>query len=212
MLGHENVDIQIIVIQLVNELFDEDAVIETTEETLESTLSLASAFTQEDLIPMLIQSLNTLKSLPEETQAIFNILSTTNCIILNIINLDIIDSLISIDPLNTNEILIHKTFLKYILDTLAQESFDSNQQYVSELLCVLLLNSKPNATLFLDAGGLDVVLTVLSKYIKSDPVELDEIEFMENLFGVMVTLVGLSNGKELFKESEGLELMIIMIK
>lgn len=77
MLGHENIDIQVIVIQLINELFDEDAVLEVSEEQSESTLSLAAAFTTEDLFPLLIQSLNGLKDKDtlDDTQATFNILS-----------------------------------------------------------------------------------------------------------------------------------------
>lgn len=76
---HENIDIQIATLQLINELLDEDTITDDNEESIEAKNSLASAFIQEQLMDIVIQTLTTLdESIPDQKQAVFNILSNTN--------------------------------------------------------------------------------------------------------------------------------------
>jgi hypothetical protein len=69
-------DIQLATLQLINELLDEDSVNQEEEESLEAMNSLASAFIQEQLMDIVIQTLATLdEQVQEQKEAVFNILS-----------------------------------------------------------------------------------------------------------------------------------------
>lgn len=94
---------------------------------------------------------------------------------------------------------------------------DSNKQYASEILAILLQADAANRAKFLgimwkDSKGIDVLLRCLSKYRKRDPAEDEEIEYMENLFDAVCALLQEPEGKEQFLANEGLELMLIMLK
>lgn len=127
--------------------------------------------------------------------------------------LDIIESLITIDPLKTTHLTTKTRILAYLLQKIKQPLFDSNQQYASELLSVLLLNmTETDLTVFITDEGVDIFLMSLSKYISKDPEEADEVEYMENLFGGLCTSLGDERVKSVFLKAEGIELMLIMIK
>jgi len=67
-------------------------------------------------------------------------------------------------------------------------------------------------TLFLQNKGLDVALQVLSVYRKRDPKGTEEVEFMENVFDLVCQCLGTEEGKKAFREDEGVELMVILMK
>jgi beta-catenin-like protein 1 len=60
--------------------------------------------------------------------------------------------------------------------------------------------------------ALNTLLTSLSAYRKKDPQDADDIEKMENIFDALCSLLIDPESKAAFRESEGLELMLLMIK
>lgn len=52
----------------------------------------------------------------------------------------------------------------------------------------------------------------MQRYRKRDPVDPDEAEFMENVFDSLCSALGEPEIKKLFLDSEGVDLMVLMMK
>ena len=50
------------------------------------------------------------------------------------------------------------------------------------------------------------------QYRRRDPVDAEETEFMENVFDTLCSALGESEVKKLFLDSEGIDLMVLMLK
>jgi len=88
-----------------------------------------------------------------------------------------------------------------------------NTQYSAELLAILLQSSPRNREKFVELGGVDVVLQLLSAYRRKDPEkDSDEEEYVENLFDCLTCMVDEEVGKDKFLEAEGVELCQIMLR
>jgi beta-catenin-like protein 1 len=55
-------------------------------------------------------------------------------------------------------------------------------------------------------------LTFLQQYRRRDPTDADEAEFMENVFDSLCSALAESEIKGLFLKSEGVDLMVLMMK
>ncbi|KAJ3017236.1 hypothetical protein HKX48_003657 [Thoreauomyces humboldtii] len=200
LLSHENTDISIAAVELINELTDDDLVAEAEEEAEEGMRVLVKAFIENDALSLLVQNLNRLnEAQTEDRQGVFNTLS-------------VVENFISIDPDISEQVVANTTLLTYLLQRIRAKMFDSNRQYASELLAVLMQKSRPNRLKLGELGGIDTLLRVLSGYKRRDPKDPDEIEMMENLFDVLCAVLAEPEIKALFLEGEGIELMLLMIK
>ena len=59
---------------------------------------------------------------------------------------------------------------------------------------------------------LRVDLEPLQRYRKKDPVDADETEFMENIFDCLCSALGEPEIKQQFLDSEGVDLMVLIMK
>lgn len=94
------------------------------------------------------------------------------------------------------------------------EADEANRFYAAELLSVLLSLpevSKESRDAFLKADGFDCCLKVLSLYRKKEP-RGEEVEFFENVFDIVCAVLDSETGKKIFREAEGVELMLILMK
>lgn len=57
-----------------------------------------------------------------------------------------------------------------------------------------------------------VLLNLLQHYRRRDPVNGDEAEFMENVFDALCSALTEPENKQLFLDSEGVDLMVLMMK
>lgn len=93
---------------------------------------------------------------------------------------------------------------------------ESNRFYAAEILAILLsLPTEAGEQAkkdFLKKDGIDATLQILSVYRKRDPRGTEEVEFMENIFDLMCQCLGSEDGKRQFREAEGTELMILLMK
>jgi beta-catenin-like protein 1 len=100
-------------------------------------------------------------------------------------------------------------------DAVVAAGEEANRFYAAELLAILL--SLPNVSAaaqanFIKEQGTDAILKCLSVYRKRDP-RGEEVEYMENLFDCLCSVLsGGEEGKKTFREAEGPELMIILMK
>jgi beta-catenin-like protein 1 len=88
-----------------------------------------------------------------------------------------------------------------------------NKQYAAEILAILLQSSSKNRKRFIELGGVDILLQILSAYRKRDPEkDTDEEEYVENLFDCLTCTVDEDEGKAKFVDGEGIELAQIMLR
>jgi beta-catenin-like protein 1 len=128
LLNHDNTDIAIDVVTLIQDLTGEDVL----EENDEPTKVLVDALVDCSVLELLVQNLHRLSEKDaDENAAVYNTLAT-------------IENLIEVKPA-VAELVCEKTkLLKWLLGKIKVREFDSNKQYASEILAILLQSSTTN--------------------------------------------------------------------
>ncbi|KAJ7960005.1 Beta-catenin-like protein 1-like [Quillaja saponaria] len=196
LLNHDNTDIAVDVVQLIQDLTDEDVL----EDNDEPAKVLVDALVENSVLELLVQNLHRLSdSDPDEVAAVYNTLAT-------------IENLIEVKPAVAEMVCERTKLLKWLLGKIKVREFDSNKQYASEILAILLQNSTANQKKLGQINGVDVVLQAVAMYKSKDPKSSDEAEMVENLFDCLCCLLMPLENKERFVKAEGVELMIIIMK
>jgi beta-catenin-like protein 1 len=142
--------------------------------------------------------------------------------------LGIFENMLALNPELSGLIVTKTSFLQWLLSRIQAKVHDENRGYSAELLAILLQNSRENRIAFASQSGMEVTLQVLSvskytlvlmlhshpfqQYRKLDPQTADEEEFMENTFDAICSALQEPENKDLFNESEGVDLMLIMMR
>ncbi|KAF3444259.1 hypothetical protein FNV43_RR13949 [Rhamnella rubrinervis] len=196
LLGHDNTDIAIVVVQLLQDLTDEDVL----EDNDEPARVLVDALIENNVLELLVQNLHRLSETdPDEMAAVYSTLST-------------IENLIEVKPTVAELVCERTKLLKWLLGKIRVREFDSNKQYASEILAILLQSSTANQKRLGQMNGVDVLLQAVAMYKSKDPKNPDEDEMLENLFDCLCCLLMPLENKERFVKAEGVELMIIIMK
>ncbi|KAI9499627.1 Catenin-beta-like protein [Zychaea mexicana] len=205
LLSHENTDIAIDAIDLINELIDEDVgtgedELERSEEATNGMKALANALLENELLELLVQNLERLDEKEEaDRQGIFKILG-------------IMESLLGLDPQLAERIALKTEIMPWLLKRVQGKGYDSNRGYAAEIISILLQESRDIRLKLGELNGVDVLLRALSGYRKKDPEDEDESEMVENFFNALCSGLNEPEIKEKFLEGEGVELMVIMLK
>lgn len=197
LLSHDNTDIAIDAIEIIDELTDED--VEAEQEQWDA---LVDAMLEADLLSLLYENISRLNEDIESDRAgIYHILR-------------VLENLSSRPSITTT--LGQKTqFLPWLLSRIrkSEPTVSQNKQYAAEILAIYLQSSSENCTEIISLDGIDTILQLLSPYRKRDPTKgTEEEEYMANLFDCMICLVGPVGGKAKFIEAEGIELCLIMLR
>lgn len=196
LLNHDNTDIAVDVVQLIQDLTDEDVL----EDNDEPAKVLVDALVENSVLELLVQNLHRLSdSDPDEMAAVYNTLAT-------------IENLIEVKPAVAEMVCEKTKLLKWLLGKIKVREFDSNKQYASEILAILLQTSSANQKKLGQINGVDVVLQAVAMYKSKDPKSSEEAEMLENLFDCLCCLLMPLENKERFMKAEGVELMIIIMK
>lgn len=196
LLSHDNTDIAIDVVGLLQDLTDEDVL----EDNDEPARLLVDSLIENNVLELLVQNLSRLsESDPDESAAIYNTLAT-------------IENLIEVKPAVAEMVCERTKLLRWLLSKIKVREFDSIKQYASEILAILLQNSTANQKRLGQMNGVDVVLQAVAMYKSRDPKTSDEEELVENLFDCLCCLLMPLENKERFVKAEGVELMIIIMK
>ncbi|KAL0282033.1 UNVERIFIED_CONTAM: Beta-catenin-like protein 1 [Sesamum radiatum] len=180
LLNHDNTDIAIDAVTLLQDLTDADVI----EDNDEPAQVLVDALIENNAVELLVQNLARLNdSDPDESAAVYNTLST-------------IENLIEVKP-SVSELVCEKTkLLKWLQARIKIREFDSNKQYASEILAILLQNSIANQKRFGQMNGVDTLLQAVAMYKSKDPKTGDEEEMVENLFDCLCCLLMPLENKE----------------
>ncbi|XP_039046247.1 beta-catenin-like protein 1 [Hibiscus syriacus] len=196
LLSHDNTDIAIDVVHLLEDLTDEDVL----EDNDEPARILVDSLIENNVLELLVQNLQRLSDKdPDEMSAIYNTLAS-------------IENMIEVKPAVAELVCERTKLLKWLLGKIKVREFDSNKQYASEILAILLQNSPANQKRLGQMNGVDVVLQAVAMYKSKDPKTSDEEEMLENLFDCLCCLLMPLENKERFVKAEGVELMIIIMK
>lgn len=197
LLSHENTDIAIDAIEIINELTDEDVAAEQ-----EQWDALVDALLEANLLGLLYENINRLnEELESDRAGIYHVLG-------------VLESLASRPAIATTLGEETKFLTWLLLRAVKNEPMVSqNKQYSAEVLTILLQSSASNRANIISQDGIDSFLQSLSPYRKRDPAKgTDEEEWLENIFDCVTCCVDDSEGKVKFLEAEGIELCLIMLR
>ncbi|KMT13315.1 hypothetical protein BVRB_4g084580 [Beta vulgaris subsp. vulgaris] len=196
LLNHENSDIAIDVVSLLQDLTEEDVL----EDNDEPARILVDNLVENNVLELLVQNLLRLnESDPDDAAAAQTTLAT-------------LENLIEVKPA-VAEIVCEKTkLLRWLLGKIKVKEFDGSKEYASEILAILLQNSTANQKRLGQMNGVDVMLQAVAMYKSKDPKTSEEEEMLENLFDCLCCLLMPLENKERFVKAEGVELMIIIMK
>ncbi|ORY30833.1 putative beta-catenin-like protein 1 [Naematelia encephala] len=216
LLSHENTDIAIDVIEVIQELTDEDVGAEVDDLEAEEAegssgggIATKTRIVMADLIDdllnnsildLLVANLSRLNEAEDsDSQGVFHILG-------------VFENLLSFMPPLADQIVNDTSLMPWLVKRIVVKEYDANKQYASEILAILVQQGRDIVMKLGELDGMDTLLRVLSQYRKKDPGDSEEVEFMENVFDILCTALAEPEMKAAFLEAEGVELMIIMMK
>ncbi|KAK3240256.1 hypothetical protein CYMTET_49893 [Cymbomonas tetramitiformis] len=196
MLSHDNTDIAVDTVAVLNELTDGDVI----EECKEEAQALVDELLENNALELLVQNLARLdESVPEEAQGVFN-------------TLGVVENMMEVKP-EVGELALGRTkLLKWLLHRVRAKEFDTNKFYASEILSILMQGSESNQKKLGGMNGVDALLQAAAMYKGKEPQMEDEAEMVENVFDALCWAVMPPENKQRFVQAEGVELMILIIK
>ena len=205
LLSHENTDISVAIVDLLQELTD----IDTLNESEARTNSLVLALSAQQICALLVQNLERLNdsASKEESDGVHNTLS-------------IIENLIEFRSEVSKE-CAEAGLLSWLVSKRLKVKvpFDPNKLYASEILSIIVQNEPENRRMFAElapggmvGGAMDSLLQQLAYYKRHDPASMEEQELMENLFDTLCALLLYAPNRDLFLKAEGLQLMNLMLR
>ncbi|KAF8558761.1 DUF1716-domain-containing protein [Imleria badia] len=204
LLSHENVDIVIDAVEVFHELTDEDVGNEGDESEQEDNQPalkmLIGALVEHSVLELLVDNLSRLKEEEEsDRQGVFHILG-------------VFENILGFNPDLSVQFVSKTKIMSWLLERIQSKTHDENRSYAAELLSILLQNSIPNRQEFGKKDGVEAILKVLSQFRYREPIDADETELMENLFDALCSALAEPEIKSLFLASEGVDLMVLMMK
>ncbi|KAM9342973.1 beta-catenin-like protein 1 isoform 2-T2 [Pholidichthys leucotaenia] len=196
LLSHENTDVAIAVVDLLQELTD----IDTLHESEEGAEVLIDALLEGHVVALLVQNMERLdEQVKEEADGVYNTLA-------------IIENMAEFRPGLCTE-AAQQGLMQWLLKRIkAKMPFDANKLYCSEILAILLQNNDNTSELLGEMDGIDVLLQQLSVFKRHNPSTAEEQEMMENLFDALCSCLMLSSNRDRFLKGEGLQLMNLMLR
>jgi len=196
LLNHDNTDISVGVVDLLQELTDVD----TLTESEDGANALIEALVERQVCSLLVNNLDRMdESVKEEAEGVHNTLA-------------ILENIVEFQPEMSKDIA-EAGFMAWLIKKLkVKVPFDDNKLYASEVLSILLQNEPANRLLFGNMDAMDSMLQQLAYYKRHDPAVAEEVELMENLFDCLCSLMLEVTNRERFLKGEGLQLMNLMLR
>jgi len=196
LLSHENTDISVAAVDLLQELTD----IDTLTESEVGANSLIQSLLENQVCSLLVNNLDRLdESVKVEADGVHNTLS-------------IVENIIELKP-EVGKDVASAGFMNWLIKKLkVKVPFDDNKLYASEILSILLQNEPENRVMFGELDAIDSLLQQLAYYKRHDPNQAEEIELMENLFDCLCSLLMENENRNRFLHGEGLQLMNLMLR
>lgn len=125
--------------------------------------------------------------------------------------LGIFENLLSFLPPLASQISKETDMIAWLLSRISFADYDSNKQYASEILAIMLQNDR-SVRLELDSmAGINPILSACSHFLQNDPLDSEQLEYMENLFNATCSLLAEPELRMAFQEEEGVDLMCLLL-
>jgi beta-catenin-like protein 1 len=161
MITHENTDISLASVQLLDELLDPSVIAE-----VEEAWPIVDDFLRQQGLELIVQNLLRLdESSEEDAQGVHNTFS-------------LIESLVDLRASVAKDICKKTHILTYLLKRLRPRKCDANKLYASELLSILLQQYDSNllrVSLTEEVDGLDELLQAVAPFRKREPESAEEM-------------------------------------
>lgn len=196
LLAHQNTDISVAVVDLLQELTDVDIL----HESADGAETLIESLRKQQVSALLVQNLERLdETVKEESDGVHNTLA-------------IFENLTEMRPDMCKE-AANQGLMQWILKRFKLKMpFEGNKLYCSEILSILLQDNNDNRLLLGTLDGIDVLLQQSAVYKRHDPTTSEEQEFMENLFNCLCSALMVKENRDRFLKGEGLQLMNLMLR
>lgn len=194
LLTHENTDISIAAVALLQDLTDSDVITETEE-----AICVVDALVDAHGLELLVQNLARLDETHEEDARGVSL------------TLGVIDNLLEVRPVLGVTLCEKTVALAWLLKRVRPKNFDENKLYASEILSVLLNSDTLIQRRVGDMAGLqgmDQLLQACAQYRRRDPTTKEEEECLENIFSALAASLLVPENQVRFREGEGFELMV----
>ena len=203
LLSHQNSDIASAVVDLLQELTDNDEHLDADadEEDREGIMMLIDALLSSKLCTLFIQNLDRYdEGNAEDAAGVHNTFA-------------VIENVLESTP-DAYKNFTGEGLLSWIFKRLKSKiPFNANKLYVSEVLSILLQNDDEKLKKQVgEMDGIDAILGQLAAFKRHDPSNLEEVEFMENMFNCLCACLLFSSNKERFLQGEGMQLMNLMLR
>ncbi len=232
LLAHENTDVAVDAVALLNDLTAADVLTAVDPET---TRGFLQALLDAGYVPYLCQNLRRLDELSSsksgggvggvggsgrnnddgdgseelEARGVHN-------------TLGIFESLLDVRPDLAVPLCKEGLLLPWLLHRINNKAFDANKLYASEILAILMQNPVPRAVLVEDVAGsgagggddgIDLLLRAVHIYRKTNPSDAAEEECIENVFSALCgALAGEAKARTLFRTNQGVALCMRVLK
>lgn len=199
LMAHENTDIAIDAIEIIDELTDEDVAADEAQYD-----ALVNALLEADLLSLLVSNLDRLDETQETDRGgVYHALG-------------IIENLCG-RTVTAERVAEEEGLLKWLLKRIRTKEegggVSQNRQYAAEILAILVQSSAKNRRKLAGLDVAEIMLQLVAPYRKLDPEGGgEEEEYVENLFEALTCVVDEPEGKTKFVEAEGVELCLIMLK
>lgn len=197
LLSHDNTDIAIDAIEIIDELTDDDVEADQYQWNV-----LVDAMLEADLLNLLYENITRLNEENDSDSAgIYHVLGVLENF--------------SSRPSTASTLGSNTKLLPWLLSRIRkpESPVSQNKQYSAEVLAILLQSSSENQKQIIFLDGIDTMLQLLSPYRKRDPAKgTEEEEYVENIFDCVTCLVDSPDGKAKFLDAEGIELCLIMLR
>ncbi|CAM9345348.1 unnamed protein product [Ectocarpus sp. 4 AP-2014] len=195
LLTHDNTDISITVLLLLQELTDSDVLSEREEASV-----IVDAIVNKLGLELLVQNLSRLDESNEEDAKGVN---TT---------MGVLENLLEARPtLGPTLCEPPMSVLRFLLKRLQVKKFDENKLYCSEILA-MLVNGDTDVQKRLGTlqgmDGIDRLLQIVAYYRRRQPQSPEEEECVENLFDALAAALLVPDNQQRFRKGEGFELML----
>ncbi|XP_071639382.1 beta-catenin-like protein 1 [Temnothorax longispinosus] len=204
LLSHENTDIAVGVVDLLQALAKEGIL----HEFQESADTFIDALLEQQVCALLVQNLERLdETVNKEDSGVYN-------------TLDIFMNLLEFRPdlcADAGKQGLMQWLLRRVkIKTITCDDDDPNKVLACMLLSRLLQHTPENRLLLSDLNGIDVLLQQLTYLQSHDPQTAQEHEIneeiMENLFNVLCSSLMATVNRDRFLRGEGLQLMNLMLR
>jgi beta-catenin-like protein 1 len=200
MVAHENTDISLAAVGLIQEMTDPETFVGNEEDVG----VFVNAFIKEQGLELLVQNLNRLDESKneEDAQGVYN-------------TLGVIENLIEVDPDFAKTVCEKTQLLSFLLTRLKSKNFDANKFYCAEILSMLLQSDSSNTKRLCNSpglNGLDSLLEILFQYRKRDPESVEEEECVQDLFLSLCTVLMVPSNQEAFRSAEGFDFLVRFLK